>query len=178
MRMIRKWLLPVLAGLVTAAIASQAALMATPYVLMARAMEKMGARAPANSFGFAAPSTADNQPIVRPSPDLSYSTCAFDLSKGPVLVDVEPVPGHYWSVSVFDARTDVVAVRSDRETGGKPVKLALKRFSQSVPREYEPVQLDYNKGLVLIRILVPATEDYPQIDAIRRKARCRVAETK
>jgi len=176
--MIRNWLFPIIIGLLAAALAWQGTLMATPYVLMSKAMEKVGGRAPVNSFGFGEPSTTDNQPIVRPSPDLSYSSCAFDLSKGPVLVDVEPVSGHYWSVSVFDARTDVAAVRSDRETGGKPVKLALKRFSQRVPRDYEPVQLDYNKGLVLIRILVSDKADYPQIDAIRRKARCRVADTK
>ncbi len=176
--MIRNWLLPLVAGLIAAAIAWQVTLFATPYVLMAKAMEKVGGRAPVNSFAFGEPSTADNQPIVRPSPDLSYSSCAFDLSKGPLLVDVAPVPGHYWSVSIFDARTDVAAVRSDRDTGGKAVKLALKRFSQRVPRDYEPVQLAYNKGLVLVRILVSDKTAYPQIDAIRRTARCRTADAK
>jgi uncharacterized membrane protein len=48
---------------------------------------------------------ADNQPVERPSPDLSYSGGVFDLVKGPVLLDIAPVPDHYWSVSIFDART-------------------------------------------------------------------------
>lgn len=176
--MIRPWLLPLLSGAIVAAITWQITLVATPYMLMSKAMDKIGSRAPVNSFAFGEPSTADNQPIVRPSPDLSYSSCTFDLSKGPVLVDVEPVPGYYWSVSIFDARTDVAIVRSDRDTGGKAVKLALKRFSQRVPRDYEPVQLSYNKGLVLVRILVPNKQDYPQIDAIRRKAQCRLFDAK
>src|SRR5262249_61919042 len=66
------------------------------------------------------PTRAERQPIVRPSPDLLYSVCVFDVSRAPVLIDVPPIPEHYWSVSIFDARTDVAAVRSDRDTGGAP----------------------------------------------------------
>lgn len=174
--MIRNWLFPIAAGLIAATIAWQGTLVATPYVLMSAAMKRIGQGAPVNSFGFGEMATADRQPIVRPSPDLSYSTCVFDLSKGPVLVDVPSVPGRYWSVSIFDARTDVAAVRSDRDTGGKPARLALLREGQKAPAGYDAVQLSYDKGLALIRILLSNPSDFAEIDAIRRTATCRVAK--
>jgi uncharacterized membrane protein len=171
------WLLPILVGLITAGTAWHSTLLATPYVLMSAALDKI-ATGRINTFVFTQPSTADNQPIVRPSPDLSYSTCVFDLANGSVLLDIEPVPDHYWSISIFDARTDVAAVRSDRDTGGKSARLALIRKGMAVPKGYEPVELRYDKGLALIRILMTDAADYPAIDAIRRTSRCRVAKTK
>jgi uncharacterized membrane protein len=120
----RRWLLPLVVSVGTATVAYQATLVATPFVLMRAAAVKAGKGLPVNQFAFGPMTTAANQTIVRPSPDLSYSLCVFDLSKEPVVVvEVEPIPRHYWSVSVFDARTDVAAVQSDRDTKGEPAKL-------------------------------------------------------
>lgn len=171
--MMRRWIFPILAGAVLGVGAYQATLLATPYALMQAAMMKVGKQGPAYQFAFAPMTTAENQTIVRPSPDLSYSVCAFDVSKGPVLVDVQPVPGYYWSVSVFDARTDVAAVRSDRDTKGAPARLALIKQGQTAPAGYDPVRVGYDRGLVLIRILVAPASTFPTIDAIRRKSTCK-----
>jgi uncharacterized membrane protein len=172
--MIRNWLLPLIVGLIVAAIAWQATLVATPYVLMSKAMERIGGRAPVNQFGFGELSTADNQPIVRPSPDLVYSSCVFDVSEGPVLIDVPSVPDSYWSVSIFDARTDVAKVVSVRDNGDKPARLVLHHEDmqlEMVPG-YEPVALKHDKGIALIRILLTDPSRYAAIDGIRRKSRC------
>lgn len=171
----KRWIFPVVVGLAVAALSYQATLVATPYALMHKAMDRIGQGGHVNQFTFGKPSTSYYQPIVRPSPDLSYSTCVFDISKGPVLVDVEPVPRHYWAVGIYDARTDVAAVRGDRETGGKPARLALLRRGEKAPAGYEPVELDHDKGVVLIRILFDGKEDYAVIDAIRRKSTCKPA---
>jgi hypothetical protein len=179
--MIRNWLLPLLAGLAAAAIAWQGTLVATPYVLMSAAMKRIGnadGNGRANVFAFGPMATADRQPIVRPSPDLVYSSCVFDLSQGGVLVDVEPVPERYWSISIFDARTDVAAVRSDRDTGGKTARLALLRKGQKAPAGYEAVELGYDRGIALIRILLSDAAEFEQIDAIRRKSKCRTVSAK
>ena len=175
--MMRRWIFPILAGGLVALGAYQATLLATPYALMYAALQKIGGAGPVNRFAFSQMATADNQPIVRPSPDLSYSTCVFDLSKGPVLVDVMPVPGRYWSVSIFDARTDVAAVRSDRDTQGGPARLALMRQGQKAPSGYEPVLLGYDRGLALIRILLANPSEFPVVDAIRRKSTCKQLPT-
>jgi len=143
---------------------------------MNAAMKKIGP-ARTNSFHFGEPATAERQPIVRPSPDLLYSSCVFDVSDGPVLVRGEPIPGHYWSISIFDGRTDVAAVRSDRDTGGKPAMLALVKRGETsaVPAGYERVDLGYNRGIALQRILVTDKAELPAIDTLRRKSRCEVA---
>ena len=171
--MMRRWIFPILAGSLMALGAYQATLLATPYALMFAAMKKIGERSPENQFAFGPMTTADNQTIVRPSPDLAYATCTFDLSKGPVHVDVQPIPDHYWSVSVFDARTDVAAVRSDRDTKGAPARLALMKPGQTAPAGYEAVTLGYDRGLVLIRILLNQLSDFSGVDALRRKSTCK-----
>ncbi len=171
----RRWVAPALLGLATAALAYQATLLATPFALMRAAAAKAGTGLPVNQFRHGPMTTADNQTIVRPSPDLSYSLCVFDVSKRPVLVRVEPVPGRYWSVSIFDARTDVAAVRSDRDTGGKPAMLAILRDGQSAPAGYEPVRVRYDRGVALIRILLADRSDFAAVDQLRRKSFCRAA---
>jgi uncharacterized membrane protein len=88
-----------------------------------------------------------------------------------------PVPGRYWSVSIFDARTDVAAVRSDRDTQGGPARLALMKMGQKAPAGYEPVLLGYDQGLALIRILLANPSEFPVVDAIRRKSTCKQLPT-
>jgi uncharacterized membrane protein len=171
----RRWLLPIGIGALFAAFAWRAVLVATPYALMRVAMNRIGAQGSANSFFHAPPTRAERQPVVRASPDLLYSSCVFDLSRGPVLIDVPSIPQHYWSVSVFDARTDVAAVRSDRDTGGAPVRLALVANAQSAPAGYEPVHLAYARGIALIRVLVSGDADYQAVDPVRQRASCRPA---
>ena len=90
--MMRRWLVPALIGLVAALIAYQATLLATPFALMRAAAARAGKGLPVNRFAFGPMTTAGNQTIVRPSPDLSYSLCVFDVSKGPVLVESSRFP--------------------------------------------------------------------------------------
>ena len=169
----RRWLGPLAAGALVAAITWQLALIATPFALMRVAMNRLGASARVNAFSHGAPTRAESQFVVRPSPDLLYSTCVFDRSSGAVLVDVPAIPDHYWSVSVFDARTDVAAVRSDRDTGGAPARLALVAPGAPAPPGYEAVVLDHARGIALIRILVSGESDYRAVDPLRQKASCR-----
>jgi hypothetical protein len=173
MWLMRRWLLPILIGGATALCAYQATLWATPFALMQLAMNRIGGDGKINQFSHGKMATAANQPIVRPSPDLAYSNCVFDISDGPVLIDVAPVPDHYWSVSIFDARTDVAVVRSDRDTGGKPARLALVSKGQVAPAGYERVELAHTRGIALIRILLANREEFAAIDAIRRQSSCK-----
>ncbi|MCU0729638.1 MAG: DUF1254 domain-containing protein [Sphingopyxis sp.] len=126
-----------------------AALALTPYVLMDRAIDRIAQRGPMNSFTHAPPVNAAAQAIVRPSPDLLYSSCPFDLSAGPLLVTAVPVPGRYSSISIFDARTDVAFVRNDEQMAGRPMQVVLAMAGQRTP----PAEL--------------AT-----VDPIRRRATC------
>ncbi|MBS0275527.1 MAG: DUF1254 domain-containing protein, partial [Proteobacteria bacterium] len=63
--------------------------------------------------------------VVRPSPDLLYSGCKFDLSKGALEVKAEVPPDTYWSVSAFDDDTNNFFALNDRQIGGQPLELII-----------------------------------------------------
>jgi uncharacterized membrane protein len=172
--MIRRWGPPVLLGLALAGAAYLVTLVQTPRMLMSLATWRVAKAGGTNTMSQPPLATADSRAIVRPSPDLAYSTCPFDLSRGPVLIDVAPVPAPYWSLSVFDPRTDVAFVRNNLQAGGKPIRVALIGSSGGqAPPGYEPVPVKGDSGIALVRILVDDRAHFPQIDAARRASRCR-----
>jgi uncharacterized membrane protein len=167
----RRWLRPLAFGLLLAALTWQIVLAATPGVLMGAATARLG-KAGVNRFAHGPLATDKSRVIVRPSPDLAYSSCPFDLSEGPVAIEVAPAPAPYWSLSVFDGRTDVAFVRNNRDTRGRPIRIVLARDGQPAPKGAEVVRLGYDRGVALIRILVETRGNFPAIDAARRASRC------
>jgi uncharacterized membrane protein len=168
----RRWRFPLLFGLAVAALAWQAALVAAPRVIMAIAVKRLGEAGGLNHMLHAPLRGPGRATVVRPSPDLAYSSCPFDLSKGPLLVEVAPVPAPYWSLSVFDSRTDVAFVRNNRDTKGGPVRIVLARPGQAVPGGIETVRLGGDKGVALVRILVEDRGRFAAVDRARRASRC------
>lgn len=171
---LRGWLGPILLALVVAFLAYQATLRRTPDVLMAAAERRLAKVGGVNAFAHTPLATQKSRAVVRPSPDLAYSSCVFDLSKGPVTIDVAPVPARYWSLSVFDARTDVAFVRNNVEAEGQPIRVALITPGQAAPAGYHAVAVPGGHGVALIRILVDDRALFPAIDAVRRLSRCGV----
>lgn len=160
-----RWLGPILLAALVAALAYVAALWATPHVIMAKAMEKLGAGS-INVMRHQGLPNAESRFVVRPSPDLAYSICVFDLAKGPVAIDAFVPPQRYWSLSVFDANTDNIFSVNDRTATGR-YALTLSKDgtggSLAVPG---------GKGIALIRILVTDAEDLAAIDTLRRRSTC------
>ncbi len=167
-----RWILPFLAFLVTAAGAWHATIAVTTFGLMEAAVRRLSARSGFNAMSYGNLATPANQPIVRPSPDLAYSSCAYDLSNGPLLITYVPVAGRYSSLSVFDARTDVVFVRNDVQAGGKPFRIAVAREDQRVPSGIETVRVGYDRGIALVRLLLADPREIAQFDSIRRQSNC------
>lgn len=122
--MMRRWAGPVALALVLAIVTYFVTLSRTPQTLMAAAVSRLG-KGGMNGFTHAPLATSKARAIVRPSPDLAYSSCPFDLSKGPLMVTVAPVPANYWSLSVFQANTDVAFIRNNVENGGKPISIVV-----------------------------------------------------
>lgn len=168
----RSWLAPLLLGLSVAAATAYAALVAVPYGLMTVAMDRLG-QGGVNHMSFGALATAARQPIVRPSPDLAYSSCPYDLSAGPLSIDIAPVQGRYSSLSIFDAATDVIFVRNDVQAGGKPFRIIVAREGQVVPAGAEVVRTNHDKGIALIRLLLKDPAEIGGLDAVRRQSSCR-----
>ncbi|OYY89748.1 MAG: hypothetical protein B7Y45_10785 [Sphingomonas sp. 28-66-16] len=173
--MIRRWLAPMMLGLFCGLLAWHATLAIVPRALMALAVNRVARAGGINHMTHAALITAKSRAIVRPSPDLLYSSCPFDVAAAPVLVDVAPIDAPYWSLSIFDSRTNVAFVRNNREAGGKPVRVAIALAGQAVPPGYLPVRVDGRRGVALVRVLIDRTRPITAIDAARRAARCGVA---
>lgn len=168
----RRWFMPVLIGLLLALGAWQVTTILYPRVLMRLAVGRLAK--PGFNTMFAAPLATDkSRAIVRPSPDLAYSSCPFDLSKGPVLVDVPPIPAPYWSLSVFDSRTDAAYVRNNISTADQPVRIAIAQAGQPVPDGMQAVRVSGRHGIALLRVLVQDRAAFAPIDAARRQASCK-----
>lgn len=171
----RRWIMPVLLGVLIALAAHEAALVATPRMLMAAAINRVG-QGGFNRFTHAPLATDRSRAIVRPSPDLAYSSCPFDLSDGPVRITVPPIPSIYWSLSVFDPRTDAVYVKNNQQTGGRGIDLVLAHgnWTYDPPAGQRPdaVHVEGTRGIALMRVLVENRATFAAIDAARRKATC------
>lgn len=170
--MIRR-LAPLLVVAVVAVGGYYATLAATPFALMRLAEAKMAKTAPVNHFTHTPPVRAEQQFVVRPSPDLLYSICPFDLSAGPLEITAVPVPGRYSSISIFDAHTDVAFVRNDEQMAGQPMRVVLAAEGQKAPAGVETVRVRYPTGIVLQRVLLADPSEAAAVDPIRSKAQCR-----
>lgn len=169
----KQWIGPLAVALLAGAAGWNAGLALSTYGLMEGAVRSIAATSGMNTMRHADLPTPQNQPIVRPSPDLAYSSCPYDLSEGPLLLTVVPVPDRYSSLSVFDARTDVVFVRNDLQARGKPYRVAVARMDQAVPKGIEVVRVRYDRGIALIRLLVNSPTEITALGPLRRQSSCR-----
>jgi uncharacterized membrane protein len=157
--------------LVVALSAYLAVIVATPYVLMTGAVNKLSSHGRAvNQFVFAPRTTEASRQVVRPSPDLAYSTCVYDLSRGPLRVHAAPW-SDYMSVSVFQANSDDIFVLNDRQapTG---VDFVLAKAGQATPPGARVVISPSAKGIILDRRLAPSADAFAKADAARRGDVC------
>ena len=173
--MIRRWLGAVMFGLLCGLIAWQVTLALVPQALMSLAVARVAQQAGAmNAFAHAPLVTAKARAIVRPSPDLLYSSCPYDVSDAPLLIDAMPVAAPYWSLSIFDAQTNAVFV-ANNQAGLAPLKVAVLGPGQPAPAGYTPVRVKGTRGVALIRILIDRNRPITAIDTARRATRCRSA---
>lgn len=93
--------------------------------------------------------------VVRPSPDLFYGSCLYNLADGPVVIEA-PVPERYWSMQFYQMNTDnyagITNQRDERYRVGKVVSVTLVGPDDS-PGDYagEVIQSPTQRGMVLLR---------------------------
>jgi uncharacterized membrane protein len=156
-----------------AAVGHVGLVMVTPYALMRIVTGRASQDgALVNQFQFGPRTSKLSRGVVRPSPDLAYSTCVYDLSQGPVRISAAPTPGQgYVSVSVFAANTDNIAVF---DTTRKPdgIDFVLAREGQQAPPGAEVVISPSDRGIVLDRRLAANDELFAAADQARRTDKC------
>ncbi|GBF58230.1 hypothetical protein PbB2_01902 [Candidatus Phycosocius bacilliformis] len=169
------WLKPLGFGLVLAVLAHLFTIGLIPSVIMNVAMKRIGEAAGGlNRISHNDMVTPQNQRIVRSSPDLAYSTCALDLSKGPVRIFLGK-GADYMSAAFYAANTDNVFTLNDRKIGPKGAHIMV--VSARTPLAAKPgevvVSLPSDKGLLLVRRLSPSAEAFTRVQGERASDYCR-----
>ena len=151
---------------------------ALPGLIMQLAMRGVSNQAGINQLFHAPLADASSRGIVRPSPDLAYSICVFDLSEGPVQI-FTPDSAGYMSLSLFSAETDNFFVLNDRQIESEGVELLLvsDREPVRVSEKIRVVRSPSNRGILLFRYVVEDEEHFAELDRVRRLARCEPASS-
>ncbi|MBL4870147.1 MAG: DUF1254 domain-containing protein [Robiginitomaculum sp.] len=165
------------AFILVAAIAHMASLRAAPYMIMSKVIRTMADRGmPLHRFIISSRITPQTQTIVRPSPDLAYSICRFDLANGPIIIKGTMWAG-YASLTIFDAQTNAVFIGSldsenpDENSSQNSVILTMGsdvKAAKNIPI----VMLKKPTGLALIRRIAPTTALYEQAQLLTKSDVC------
>lgn len=165
----------ILATLAVAALVHGASVLVVPQLIMMRVMGNISKVAGINAMTHGKRPTSAARAIVRPSPDLLYSTCVFDLdvAGGALRVHASGMPDTYWSVSLFDAETNNFYVLNDRHAKDGAVDFLVIAPGAYIDGTKLPVVVaPTTRGLVLFRTLINDEMRFAQIDAARRHAAC------
>ena len=149
-------------------------LYALPRLVMRRALRTMGEP---NAMRFGTPPTAASRVVVRPSPDILYASCPFDLSSGPLRVTASVPHSTYWSVSAFDAATNNFFVRNDRQVTGDALELLLVQRGQTLSLSDHALErvivfAPSKRGLLLFRTVIDDSRQLSALEALQRQDRC------
>ena len=132
-----------------------------------------------NTFFHGRAPTAKARQIVMPSPDLVYSSCVYDLAKGPLRMQGNlPPAGHYWSLSLYAHNTDNYFVLNDRELPDRRFDVTLHPPSAArVGGSKSAVQSPSLTGIALIRMIQRRDDDLALIQAAQQSTTCQPASS-
>jgi uncharacterized membrane protein len=169
-----RWMGWIVFTLLLAAVIHWAAIAYAPGLIMSRAMTVMGGRG-VNMIHHTDRATAASRTIVKPSPDLLYSHCVFDLARAPLKITTAAPTDTYWSVSFYADNTDNFFVLNDTMAKGLPATIILVGQGQNVPPQPEGttiVAAPSEHGVVLFRTLINDDAREADLDQQRRAAHC------
>jgi len=112
--------------------------------------------------------------VVRPSPNLLYSVCGYDVGEGPVRLTA-PIPEDtYWSLSIFAVNTDNSFVINDRQVKSDKIEVILVDKGETVPDPGDAIVVEAKtiKGAVLFRMLIPDESRLDELISIQKQAKC------
>lgn len=180
-----RWLVPIAAAMIAGLVAFWIVIQAVPGFIMGRALDRLAAMdAGWNQVWHGPPTDETSRRVVRPSPDILYSVCPYDLSDGPLRLTVPwPDDGSYASVSFYDADTNNFAVISDRDrdpAGRNAILLVGGSRIASLPsyrlEDDEQIVLSFSsRGLALYRRVVMGGTTVEQADQEREAFSCQSA---
>ena len=172
MRRALPWLLGIALG---AALVHVAAVALLPRAIMSRVFAGFATQAPPNQFVHPPLATYETRAVVRPSPDLAYSSAVFDVSEHPLHV-VVPLSQPYTSLSGFADNTDNFFALNDQTAGGDPIDVVI--VGPGTPRSglegRRVIEAPSDRGVLLVRRVVVSPDAFAAVDAVRQQARAEV----
>lgn len=167
------WLLGVA---LIAAFTHLAAVHAYPRLLMRGAWEAISRSADDSGLVHAPRPDAAARTVVRPSPDLVYSVCLYDLAAGPWSIRLE-VPDSYVSVSLYAMNTDNFFTVNDRQAPGGSMELLIvsgpvDEYEASTGGRPLVVRAPDERGMALVRYFAGSGANAAAIEAARRTLAC------
>jgi len=163
-----------------AALVHMGTLYLVPRIVMARALDELGA---VNTMHAGQPNPFSRS-VARMSPDLLYASCPYDLSKGPLRVTaVVPYRAYYWSVSAYDSATDNFFVRNDQQIAGNSVEIVIIKRGQGLPAlgnapERIVLIAPSDRGLILLRTVIDDEKHEAALAAALRQSSCGTVASK
>ncbi len=164
-----------LAGtIVVAILVHAAAVWGYPRLVMRVAWNAMSASADVNGLLHAPRPDASSRTVVRPSPDIVYSVCVYDLDRGQWSIRLRP-PDSYVSVSLYAMNTDNFFTVNDSDIQGDTLDLRIVSGAlDETPVTGRPVVVKApgRRGIALVRFFAGRGERAEAIEAARRTLRC------
>jgi uncharacterized membrane protein len=167
----------IIATIIVAIIVNLIIVLRMPYNIMKITL-KQRMNYPSNQWVFATPSTHRHRAVVRPSPDLLYSICCYDVSRQPVHLTAV-VPDNYWSISGYAMNTDNFFVINDTQVKSNPIEVILTRKGttyRDTTGEAHVITAPSDKGIVLIRTVITGKADSTRLVEIQKKSTAELAE--
>ena len=129
--------------------------MLVPHIVMERLYNRIGNTTDYNQLYVNPRPDHTFRNVVRPSPDLIYAFCVYNLEQGPLQISA-PVPERYWSMQFYQMNTDNFAginnQREQRFRVGTEVSVTLIGPNDN-PAKYpgEVIQSPTSRGMMLLR---------------------------
>jgi len=142
-----------------------------PQRVMSRTLDRASENAGINQLYHAPRVTAESRSIVRPSPDLAYSVCAFDLSRAPIRLAV-PRAADYISIAGYADNTDNFMVVNNTAFPEAGWNGWIATEPQASSMQGNVVISPSSKGIVLIRRLVRSPDGWPAVNSERDQMSC------
>ncbi|NQZ87306.1 MAG: DUF1254 domain-containing protein [Colwellia sp.] len=150
--------------------------MLVPNLVMERVYSKIGEVADYNQLNVTPRVDENSRWVVRPSPDLLYASCLYNLEQGSIVISA-PVPERYWSMQFYQMNTDnfagITNQREQHSRVGTQVEVTLVGPDAN-PAEYsgKVIQSPTTRGIMLLR--ASAIGDHSQAKSAIENSSCTV----
>ena len=129
--------------------------MIVPNLVMELLYHRAGATTQYNTLSVNPRPDETMRAVVRPSPDLIYANCIYNLEDGPLVIEA-PVPERYWSMQFYQMNTDnyagITNQRDERSRIGSVARVTLVGPDHT-PGDFPGVvvQSPTQRGIMLLR---------------------------